>query len=406
VILGTENYSVPTKLPSILNYEELMKMAPEHFDFPQDIDENEALGLCYTSGTTGNPKGALYSHRSTVITCFSLSMVDSYAVSEKETILPIVPMFHANAWGYPFAAAMNGSNLVLPGRDLSPESITRLIIDHKVTFAAGVPTIWLGIYQYWKAKNIPRNSFSNLRIISGGSAVPPSLIRAMEEEYGVHMTHAWGMTETSPLGTVSKLNQRMLSLSREKQLQMRSKQGSPVPGIEIRIVDEGGKEMPWNGKDFGEIQVRGPYVVSSYFKNPSRDAFTEDHWFRTGDVGSIDENGFMSIVDRTKDLIKSGGEWISSVEMETLIMSHPKVLECAVIGTYDPKFQERPMAIVSLVKGKSYQLSSEELIQFLQTKVAKWMIPSEYIFVEEIVKTSVGKFDKKELRRRYSKAKL
>jgi fatty-acyl-CoA synthase len=406
VLLGTAELTATTRtsISPILHYEPLLAAESDHFDFPTDIEEGEALGLCYTSGTTGHPKGVLYSHRSLFIQSMVSSFVDTFSISERDTLLSIVPMFHANAWGYPFVAVMNGSKIVFPGRDLSAPHIAVLLRDERVTLATGVPTVWLDVYQQLKKLGTPANAYSHLRIVTGGSAVPANLLQSFERDFGVRVIHAWGMTETSPLGTMAGLKSHMRQWPEEKILEQRSKQGMPLPVIEMRIVDEQGKELPWDGKLSGEIQVRGPYVVGSYYKNEkaNEEAFTKDGWFRTGDVGTIDEEGYMKIVDRTKDLIKSGGEWISSVDLEGAIMGHPKVWECAVFAIFHPKFRERPCAVVRPLPEHATTITKKEIYDFLQTQVAKWWLPDEIIFVNEIPKTSVGKFDKKVLREKYA----
>ncbi|KAL6078788.1 putative ACYL-COA SYNTHETASE ligase PROTEIN similar to alkK [Balamuthia mandrillaris] len=397
---------------TFMSYEQLIAEAaadPVAFQLPDDIKEEEALGLCYTSGTTGNPKGVLYSHRSTFIQALVTTSIDAYAISGRDTLLSVVPMFHANAWSFPFVGVLVGTKLVLPGEDLSPTNIARLLFQEKCTLAAGVPTIWLGVLQHLKEKNnITPDLLSHLRIITGGSAAPPSLIQAYDG-LGATMVHAWGMTELSPHGTLACLKPGMHALSYQDKLKFRSKQGPAVPTVEMRIVGDDSKELPWDGVTVGEVQVRGPSIAKHYFNDEgaSKGVFTADGWFKTGDVGTIDEEGFMQIVDRTKDLIKSGGEWISSVELENAIMAHPKVQEAAAIAVFHPKWRERPMAVVKLSDGRVPQTKEEaarlkeDIRQFLAQKVAKWWIPEEIAFVEEIAKTSVGKFDKKTLRKQF-----
>ncbi len=399
VVMGSG--AIPeTSLAPVLAYEELMADAPEDFEFP-DLDEWDALGLCYTSGTTGNPKGVLYTHRAIFLHTFASAMSNTLNISERDVIFPVVPMFHANAWGLPFTAVMVGAKLVFPGPFLKPQDMAQMIQDERVTVAAGVPTLWIGLYHALKGGSY---DISSLRaLIVGGSAAPRALIEGFEKDFGVPIAHAWGMTELSPLGTVANLKSYMEEWPEEERYRVRAKQGMPVAGIELRIADEQGNPLPWDGKTMGEVQVRGPWVVSAYYNDPeaSKDAFTPDGWFRTGDVATVDPEGYMEITDRTKDLIKSGGEWISSVQLENLLMAHPKVMEAAVIAVYHEKWQERPLAVVVPVPEHKDDITKEELIEFLRPQVASWWLPDDVVFVEEIPKTSVGKFDKKVLREQF-----
>jgi fatty-acyl-CoA synthase len=372
-------------------YESALAGAPDRFQWP-DLDENAPSAMCYTSGTTGSPKGVVYSHRSQFLHTMAELQADALGFSESDVILPIVPMFHANAWGIPYAAGMAGSTLVLPDRWMGdPDAMIDLAMREKATFLAGVPTIWIGALQKLGTRELP-----DVRVVfCGGSAVPRSLMEGMDG-HGLKMVHAWGMTETSPVATISI--PRTFHAPADH-LAVRLKQGAPVPGVELRIADlESAVELPWDGVAFGEIQVRGPWVCSGYHNGFEPERMTADGWFRTGDVATISADGFVSIVDRTKDVIKSGGEWVSSVELENAIMAHPKVLEAAVIGVPHPKWQERPVGYVVLRPEFRGEICADEIIAHLSTKFMKWWLPDEIRFVDEVPKTSVGKFDKKVLR--------
>lgn len=394
---------VKTQLPNVLFYEDVLAQGDEDFAW-RCTDENMAMGMCYTSGTTGDPKGALYSHRSMFLHTIGENQANGLATCEADVVLPVVPMFHAMAWGLPYAATSAGADMVLPGPHLRPEPLADLITQEKVTVAAGVPTIWNGLY--YELKKNPRDISSVRALVVGGAAMPRSLIKAYESELGVSVAHAWGMTEMSPLGTVSRLSKRHLDLDAEKQWDIKAKQGYPLLGVELRVVDEVGRELPWDGKTMGELQVRGPWIIRQYFRRPvSSDYMTADGWFRTGDVVIMSPDGYMTITDRTKDLVKSGGEWISTVELESAIISHPKVLEAAVIAVPDEKWSERPLACVVRTQD-GWDLTEGELFEFLGDKVAKFWIPDRVVFIDEVPKTSVGKFDKKVLRQRYAAGQL
>ena len=361
-------------------------------------DENQAASMCYTSGTTGNPKGVVYSHRSTWLHTMAAMMADGLGACERDTILPVVPMFHANAWGLAHVGVASGANLVMPGPDLSPKAIVNLIESERVTIAAGVPTIWMGVLNEIDGRDV-----SSLRSIPcGGSAVPKHLSEAYREKIGIPILQAWGMTETSPLASAAKVKSTMLSLSEDEQADYRATIGLPALGIQARIADqETGEELPWDGETSGELQVAGPWVAKEYYNDSrSPESFTADGWLKTGDVVTIDGEGFMRIVDRTKDVVKSGGEWISSVELENEIMAHPAVAEAAVIGVKHPKWSERPLACVVVKPGET--LTREDVLAFLDGRVAKWWLPDDVVFIDEVPKTSVGKFSKRDLREQFA----
>jgi fatty-acyl-CoA synthase len=381
-----------------LDYERLLSEQSTTFDFP-NLDERAAALMCYTSGTTGLPKGVLYSHRSTALHTMMLCMTDTKGICENDTVMPVVPMFHANAWGMAHAAVCVGAKLVFPGPDLKPDSILNLMAAESVTFAAAVPTIWLGALALLDER--PKQwDLSAVRMISvGGAAAPPSMIDGFQKRHGIHIRHTWGMTETNPLATVSRVK-RGLDTGDGAELERRAKQGFAVPFVEQRHVDESGSIQPWDGKAMGELEVRGPWVASAYFNtDEGRDKFTKDGWFKTGDVVTIDAQGYVQITDRSKDVIKSGGEWISTQALENAIMSHPAVLESAVFAARHDKWGERPVAAVVCKNGHS--VTKEELAAHLDGKFAKFWLPDEYLFIDQIPKTSTGKFKKLELRAKY-----
>ena len=379
------------------NYEEFLQQAGGEFTYPR-LDEDEAAAMCYTSGTTGMPKGVMYSHRALVLHLFAQSLPDAMALSQRDTVLPVVPMFHANTWGIPFAATMIGCKQVFPGPHLDPESLLDLFVREQVTFAGGVPTVWMGILAALEKEPGRWKLPQGMRMIVGGSAVPETMMRAFDR-HGPRIIQAWGMTEMTPLGTVCNLKGHMRDWPDDQKYQVRAKQGLASPFVELRAMSDNG-EAPWDGQTMGELQVRGPWIAASYYNLPEEsDKWTEDGWFRTGDVVTIDPEGYVKITDRTKDLIKSGGEWISSVDLENSLMGHPAVKEAAVIALPHPKWDERPLAIVVLKEGST--ATPEELRAFLETRFAKWQLPDAFVFAEQIPRTSVGKFQKTRLREQY-----
>ena len=390
-------------VPGLLNYETLLADATP-LDADADLDERSAAAMCYTTGTTGKPKGVVYSHRALVLHTFAVCMTSGMALSEADAVLPVVPMFHANAWGLPYAAIMMGAKLVLPGPHLDPASLVDLFVRERVTFTAGVPTIWMGILQFLDA-NPGAYDLSALRsMFVGGAAVPQALIEAFEKRHGLNIVHAWGMTETTPIGTVSHLPLDLAEAADEKKFASRATQGRPVAFVEIRARNENGL-VPSDGQTMGELEVRGPWVAAGYYnRTDCGDRFTEDGWFKTGDVVTIDERSFVTIQDRAKDLIKSGGEWISSIALESALMGHPAVAEAAVIPVSSEKWSERPLAAVVLKKGAS--ASPEDLRAFLAPHFPKFWLPDAFEFIDAIPRTSAGKFQKMALRERFKNYKL
>jgi len=391
VVVGAGDASA---LGEVHRYEDLLAAASPSFDWP-DIDERSTAAMCYTTGTTGDPKGVAYSHRAVYLHCFAIW--GAFRIDDTERILTIVPMFHVNAWGIPYAAWMVGADLLMPGRFLQPQVLCNFIQSERPTFTGGVPTILGGVLQYVLANGSDISSLK--RAVCGGSAVPASLITAYRDKLGIECIQAWGMTETSPIGTIA-LPPKGTPADRE--MDYRSTTGRSVPGVELRIIDEDGTEVPADGESVGEIEVRGPWITASYYNAEAPEKF-HDGWLRTGDVGHIDAKGFVQITDRSKDVIKSGGEWISSVELETLLLGHPAVADAAVIGVPDEKWQERPLAAVVLKEGAT--ATPDELRSFLGSKVARWWLPERWAFVDELPKTSVGKQDKKLMRALYAEGK-
>jgi fatty-acyl-CoA synthase len=380
------------------DYEALLATATGRWT-PPVLAENDAAGMSYTSGTTGQPKGIVYTHRSSALHALGVSLADTLAISHRDTLLPVVPMFHANAWGLPHAATMVGAKLVLPGPLLDAVNLLDLMESERVTVAAGVPTVWMAILEALQKEPGRWNLVPDLRMVVGGSAVPEAMIRAFDR-LGLRIVHAWGMTEMSPVGSVSHLGPDALSLSEDERYAVRARQGRPTPWVDIRAVSESG-EVPWDGKTVGELHVRGPWVASGYYHNTdARDRWTDDGWFRTGDVVTIAPSGSIKVCDRAKDLIKSGGEWISSVELENALMAHPGVREAAVVAVPHPKWAERPLAAVVLREG--VKVSPAELRDFLAPRFASFCLPEAFVFVDAIPRTSAGKFLKSELRERYA----
>jgi len=386
-----------TGIPNLVSYEAWIGHQLTDYQWPS-FDENSASSMCYTSGTTGNPKAALYSHRSTILHAYAAALPDVMGISARDAILPVVPMFHVNAWGIPYSAALTGAKLVFPGSGMDGKSIYELIEGEGVTYAAGVPTVWQMLLTHMKANGL---KFSTLnRTVIGGSACPPAMIQTFMDDYGVDVLHAWGMTEMSPLGTLSTLKNKHLKLSEPEQMKIRLKQGRAIFGVDMKIVDDAGKDLPHDGKAYGDLLVKGPWVVAEYFKGEGGSPLVKDlhgvEWFPTGDVATIDTDGYMQITDRSKDVIKSGGEWISSIDIENIAVAHPSVLMAACIGVKHPKWDERP--IVAVVKKPDAQVSREELLAFYEGKTAKWQIPDDVVFVDSIPIGATGKMLKTKLR--------
>jgi acyl-CoA synthetase (AMP-forming)/AMP-acid ligase II len=397
VVMTDEAHMPETSLANVHCYETLVQAASAEFEWPV-FDENSACALCYTSGTTGNPKGVLYSHRSTMLHAYASLMPDVLGVSCRDVVMPIVPMFHVNAWGNPYACPMVGAKLVFPGSKMGDGAeLSALINEEKVTMSAGVPTVWLGLLAHLRKTGETIDSLK--RIIVGGAACPLAIMHEMDK-HGVESRVGWGMTEMSPLGTVNALTTEVDALPEEERDRMRLKGGRPVFGVEIKITDDEGNELPWDGVAFGSLKVRGPWICSNYYKLDDSDAHAEEGWFETGDVATIDPHGYMAITDRTKDVIKSGGEWISSIDVENAAMGHPGVAEAAVIGAYHPKWSERPLLIVVREKSGD-QASAEDILEFLVGKIAKWWIPEGVEFIDEIPHTATGKIQKVELRKMF-----
>ena len=396
IIILTDKTDISTSLTNWVAYEELISNQSDEFKWPT-LDEHSASSLCYTSGTTGNPKGVLYSHRSTMIHTYTAALPDAFNISARDVVMPIVPMFHVNAWGLPYICTMTGSKIVFPGPAMDGQSLYQLMEAEAVTLSAGVPTIWAGVESYLTENQLKLPKLN--RVVIGGSACPDSMIRSFEINHNVEVDHAWGMTELSPLGTYNTFKPKHVALDRDAQLAFKGKQGKVLYGVEMKIVDDGGNELPWDGKTFGDLLVRGPNVLTNYFQQ-TEPLLIQDKgklgWFDTGDVATIDPDGYMQITDRSKDVIKSGGEWISSIEIENTAVSHQEIIEAAVIAIPHPKWDERPLLIV--VKKQDSALTREKVLEFFVDKVAKWCIPDDVVFVDEIPHTATGKILKTKLR--------
>ncbi|MCZ2105570.1 MAG: fatty-acid--CoA ligase [Burkholderiales bacterium] len=404
LLCDADKLPADTGIPGLVSYEAWIEGASDQYAWPQ-FDENTAAGLCYTSGTTGDPKGALYSHRSTVLHTYGGALPDALNLSARDSMMPVVPMFHVNAWGLPYVAALTGCKVVFPGPAMDGKSIYELMEAEEVTMAAGVPTIWQMLLGHLQAGG---HKFSTLkRTVIGGSACPPAMIDTFRETYGVDVLHAWGMTETSPLGTVCTLKNKQLKLPAAEQLHIRTKQGRAIFGVDMKIVGDDGKDQPWDGKTYGDLLVRGPWIMDHYFKVEASPLVKDAQgrgWFPTGDVATIDADGFMQITDRSKDVIKSGGEWISSIDIENIAMAHPAVAMAACVGMPHPKWDERP--IIAVVKKPGAEVTREELLKFYEGRIAKWQIPDDVVFVEAIPLGATGKMQKSKLREQLKGYKL
>ncbi|UVE49567.1 long-chain fatty acid--CoA ligase [Haloferax larsenii] len=402
VVMASE---VPeTDLEPVTDYESFIADHSTDYDWP-DLPEDQPAGMCYTSGTTGKPKGVEYSQQMLWAHTMATLPKSALDIGASDVIMPVVPMFHVNAWGLPFSTTAAGAKHVYPGPSPTPEDLAKLIEEEGVTMTAGVPTVWLGLLEYLDENDADMSSLE--RIIIGGSAAPKSVIRRFDEEYDVDVLHAWGMTEMSPVGTVAHLKPGMEDLPAEEQYDKRAKQGLLTPGLEMRVVDDDGNEVPWNGEDFGELWVRGPWVTTEYFERPdANEADFEGNWLKTGDVVTVDEEGYVKIVDRAKDVIKSGGEWISSVELENTIMAHDDVAEATVVGVPHERWQERPVAFVVPTAGVTEDEVKQGVVELVREEFPKWWTPDEVVFIDEVPKTATGKFDKKVLRDQYDDSSL
>jgi fatty-acyl-CoA synthase len=400
LMAGRDRLPAETRIPDLRSYEDLIDAHSDDYAWPR-FDENAACTLCYTSGTTGNPKGALYSHRSTVLHAYASAMPSALNVSARDTVLPVVPMFHVNAWGLPYSVPLNGAKLVFPGAALDGKSLYDLFESEKVTFSAGVPTVWLGLINHAMQNGLQFSTFR--RTVIGGSACPPAMMNALLDQFNVEVIHAWGMTEMSPLGTTCTLQGKHLALPQEEQRRLLQKQGHAVYGVDMKIVDDDGKELPWDGKSYGHLLVKGPWIISAYFKGEGGDPL-QDGWFPTGDVATIDEDGYMQITDRSKDVIKSGGEWIGTIDLENIAVSHPAVMQAACIGVHHPKWDERPLLVVVTRPGMS--VTRDELLKFYEGKIAKWWLPDDVVFMDTLPLGGTGKVQKNKLREIYKDHQL
>ena len=402
IVLTSEDHMPSSSLSNLLCYETLIAAESSEYEWPK-FDEKTASAMCYTSGTTGNPKGVLYNHRSTILHAYAAALPDVFGISASDCILPIVPMFHVNAWGTIYSGPLCGSKIVLPGSKMGDgETLQRLIESEQVTVSQGVPTVWLALLTYLEESGKQIHSLK--RVITGGAACPAVIAKEMQEKHDVYVHVAWGMTEMSPLGTFNQFKPGMEDLEGDELLEAQLKAGRGVYGVEMKITDDENNELPWDGVAFGSLKVRGPWVLSDYFKAEPGATLEEDGWFETGDVATIDKRGFMAITDRTKDVIKSGGEWISSIDLENTATNHPKVTEAAVIGVNHPKWTERPLLLVQAKDGE--ELSKDEILQWYEGKVAKWWIPDDVVFVDSLPHTATGKIQKFELRKIYKNHQL
>jgi fatty-acyl-CoA synthase len=389
-----------TKIAKLLCYEDLIATSSDDYEWPL-FDENSAASLCYTSGTTGNPKGALYSHRSTVLHSYGSAMPNALNVSAADTVLPVVPMFHVNAWGLPYSVLLSGAKLVFPGCALDGKSLYELFEAEGVTFSAGVPTVWLGLVNYVLQNDLQFSTFR--RTVIGGSACPPAMMNTLIDKLNVQVIHAWGMTEMSPLGTAGGLQAKHMALPKEEQRKILQKQGHAIYGVDMKIVGDDGVELPWDGATYGHLLVKGPWIISRYFKNEGGDVL-QDGWFPTGDVATIDADGYMQITDRSKDVIKSGGEWIGTIDLENIAMAHPAVLQAACIGIAHPKWDERPLLLV--VKRPGQDVTREELLKFFEGKIARFWMPDDVAFIDALPMGATGKIQKNKLREQFREYKL
>jgi fatty-acyl-CoA synthase len=396
IILTDAAHMPKTTLKNAVAYEDWIAEVDGDFTW-KSFDENTAAGMCYTSGTTGNPKGVLYSHRSNVLHAFIAALPDAKGLSSKDVCMPVVPLFHANGWSLAFSTPMVGAAFVLPGPKLDGASIYEMLDTYKVTFTAAVPTIWLMLLQYLEANNLKLPHLK--RVVIGGSACPRAMTEKFEKNYGVQVIHAWGMTEMSPLGSLCTMKPEYASLTGDALLDIKQKQGHPPFGVEMKITDDSGKKLPWDGKTFGRLKVRGPAVSREYFKGDGGDILDREGFFDTGDVATIDKHGYMQVTDRAKDVIKSGGEWISTIDLENIAVGHPKVAEAAAIGVHHPKWDERPLLIIVLKDGE--KASKDDILGFIDGKVAKWWMPDDVVFVKEIPHTATGKIQKIALREQF-----